>query len=113
VLSGNSGTAINADAPSLIALAKQMELGFDALLRAPDAPPLDHIDAITISPYADEAYEQQACAAIESMDGQSMRYTSRICLKKFIYVAEMAWLFSAWPRLSGYDSFGLSVGTLL
>jgi DNA-binding transcriptional LysR family regulator len=37
VLSGNGGTAIDADAPSLIALAKQMELGFDALLRAPDA----------------------------------------------------------------------------
>ena len=52
VLSGNRGTAIDADAPSLIALAKQMELGFDALLRAPDAPPLDLIDAITISPYA-------------------------------------------------------------
>ena len=68
VLSGNRGTAIDADAPSLIALAKQMELGFDALLRAPDAPPLDHIDAITISPYADEAYEQQARAATESMD---------------------------------------------
>jgi hypothetical protein len=48
VLSGNRGTAIDADAPSLIALAKQMELGFDALLRAPDAPPLDHVDAITI-----------------------------------------------------------------
>jgi hypothetical protein len=68
VLSGNGGTAIDADAPSLIALAKQMKLWFDALLRAPDAPPLDHIDAITISPYADEAYERQACAAIESMD---------------------------------------------
>jgi DNA-binding transcriptional LysR family regulator len=52
VLSGNRGTAIDADAPSLLALAKQMEFGFDALLRAPDAPPLDHIDAITISPYA-------------------------------------------------------------
>jgi DNA-binding transcriptional LysR family regulator len=37
VLSGNDGTAIDADVPSLIALAKQMELGFDALLRAPDA----------------------------------------------------------------------------
>ena len=37
VLSGNGGTAIDADAPSLIALAKQMQLGFDALLRAPDA----------------------------------------------------------------------------
>jgi hypothetical protein len=45
-----------------------MELGFDALLRAPDASPLDHIDAITISPYADEAYEQQARAATESMN---------------------------------------------
>jgi hypothetical protein len=33
----DGGTAIDADAPSLIALAKQMELGFDALLRAPDA----------------------------------------------------------------------------
>lgn len=31
------GTAIDADARSLIALAKQMELRFDALLCAPDA----------------------------------------------------------------------------
>jgi hypothetical protein len=49
-------------------LFHRMEFGFDALLRAPDAPPLDHIDAITISPHADEAYEQQARAATESMD---------------------------------------------
>jgi hypothetical protein len=31
-----------------------------------DWSPLDHIDAITISPYADGAYEQRARAAIES-----------------------------------------------
>jgi hypothetical protein len=29
--------------------------------------------------------------------------SSRICLKKFIYTTEMAWLFCAWPRLSGSD----------
>jgi hypothetical protein len=30
---------------------------------------------------------------------------SRICLKKFIYVTEIAWLLSAWARLSGYDTW--------
>ena len=34
---GNGGTAIDADALNLIALAEQMELGLDALRRAPDA----------------------------------------------------------------------------
>ena len=52
------GALLGRDAPSPIALAKQMELGFDALLRAPNAPPLDHIDAIPISPFADEVYDQ-------------------------------------------------------
>jgi hypothetical protein len=33
-----------------------------------DWSPLDHIDTITISPYADGAYEKRARAAIESMD---------------------------------------------
>jgi DNA-binding transcriptional LysR family regulator len=37
VLRGNGGTAIDADALSLVALAEQMELGLDALRRAPDA----------------------------------------------------------------------------
>jgi hypothetical protein len=77
VLSGYRGTAIDADAPSLIALAKQMELRFDALLRAPDAPPLDHIDAITAV-----------------LDGQSMTYVGRIYLNNFIYTTESTRLFS-------------------
>jgi len=33
-----------------------------------------------------------------------MRYTSRIYLKNAIYITEIERLFSAWPRLSGYDN---------
>jgi hypothetical protein len=128
----DGGTAIDANAPSLIALVKQMELGFDAPPPCADAPCITgaapgywrargghrHLHYAHLvrdanreayrAPWlqpADGAFEQKPAdpSPRATRYGQSMRYASRSSLKKSIYVSEIAWLFYVLSRVSGCD----------